>query len=124
MTRQIYFDGWEDGGMEKMGWDFQCTPTDLVDIEVLFASYTYEDYDGYAFVLFRKDGKLYEVHGSHCSCFGLEGQWDPQETTLASLQLRYERTGFDSYTRRSEPALQAIKLLEAEQEQSRGDYEI
>jgi len=52
---------------------------------VLFAEYTYEDYEGYAFVLFEKDGKLYEVHGSHCSCYGLENQWEPEEVCLPEL---------------------------------------
>lgn len=43
---------------------------------ILFASYVYEDYSGDAVVLFERDGKLYEVYGSHCSCYGLEGQWE------------------------------------------------
>lgn len=53
--------------------------------EVLLASYTYEDYEGDAFVLFRKGDKLYEVSGGHCSCYGLEGQWEPEETNVESL---------------------------------------
>lgn len=59
-------------------------------IEILLAYYLYEDYTGLAFVLFRKDGKLYEVNGSHCSCYGLEGQWDPEETTIEALEHRLE----------------------------------
>jgi len=53
--------------------------------EVLLASYSYEDYSGDAFVLFRKGDKLYEVNGGHCSCHGLEGQWEPEETTVKAL---------------------------------------
>ena len=62
------------------------------DIEILLASYTYQDYSGSAFVLFRKksDGKLYEVNGSHCSCYGLEGQWLPEETNINELKHRLE----------------------------------
>lgn len=46
-----------------------------------------EPYEGYAFVLFKgTDGKYYEVYASHCSCFGLEGQWDPDEVDLAHLE--------------------------------------
>jgi hypothetical protein len=56
--------------------------------EILFASYENQDYDGDAFVLFRKDGKLYEVHGSHCSCYGLEECWQPEETTVEALAER------------------------------------
>ena len=59
-------------------------------VEVLLASYSYENYSGDAFVLYRdtRDGKLYEVHGSHCSCFGLEGQWEPDVCDLESLRHR------------------------------------
>jgi hypothetical protein len=53
--------------------------------QVLLAVYDHEGYEGYAYVLFYKDGKLYEVHGSHCSCMGLEDQWDPEETDLDTL---------------------------------------
>ena len=58
---------------------------ELDNINILLASYTYWSYDGDAFVLFEKEGKLYEVNGSHCSCYGLEGQWDPEETTKEAL---------------------------------------
>lgn len=59
-------------------------------VNILFASYAYEDYSGSAFVLFEKDGELYEVHGSHCSCYGLEGQWNPEKTSLKALKFRLE----------------------------------
>ncbi len=59
-------------------------------IEVLLASYSYENYSGDAFVLFRKGGKLYEVNGGHCSCYGLEGQWSPEETAVDALMHRLE----------------------------------
>jgi hypothetical protein len=58
------------------------------DAEILLASYGTPSYEGYAFVLFRREGKLYEVNGSHCSCYGLEGQWDPEETTVEALRHR------------------------------------
>lgn len=61
---------------------------DYEEVNILFASYTYVCYDGSAFVLFEKDGKLYEVNGSHCSCYGLEGQWEPEETSLESIEYR------------------------------------
>lgn len=69
-------------------------------IEIILASYGTENYAGDAFVLFRKDGKLYEVNGSHCSCYGLEGQWKPEETTVESLQHRLDagNLGADAYT--------------------------
>lgn len=58
------------------------------DEQMIAAVYEYEDYNGDAFVLFERDGKIFEVHGSHCSCMGLEGQWEPEETTVAALRHR------------------------------------
>jgi len=59
--------------------------------EILLASYGTPSYEGYAFVLFRRDGKLWEVNGSHCSCYELEGQWEPEETTPEALRHRVEK---------------------------------
>jgi hypothetical protein len=56
--------------------------------QVLFAAYSYEDYSGTASVLIEQGGNLFEVYGSHCSCNGLEGQWEPKPVTWASLALR------------------------------------
>lgn len=57
-------------------------------VNILFGYYSCLDYSGSAFVLFEQDGKLYEVNGSHCSCNGLEGQWEPEETDLKVLEKR------------------------------------
>lgn len=57
-------------------------------IEILVASYGEQSYEGDAFVLFRQDGKLYEVNGSHCSCYGLEDQWEPEEVVVDELVRR------------------------------------
>jgi hypothetical protein len=65
--------------------DFDIDVAILAGAEILVHYYSYEDYSGEAFVLFRRDGKLYEVNGSHCSCCGLEGQWGPEETDVKSL---------------------------------------
>lgn len=75
--------------------DFQIDDTVLEGVEILLASYG-EDYgyDGAAFVLFRKGGALYEVNGSHCSCYGLEDQWKPEETTIAALRSRLDAGQF------------------------------
>lgn len=62
----------------------------LGDLEILLSYYSCEGYEGDAFVLFRKDGKLYEVNVGHCSCSGLEGQWEPEETTVTSMRHRIE----------------------------------
>lgn len=79
--------------------EFNLTEDVLRDCKILLAWYGYGDYDGAAFVLFDRDGKLYEVDGSHCSCYGLEGQWDPEETSVEALRHRIKEglLGRDSY---------------------------
>lgn len=62
---------------------------ELNDSEILVASYINEAYEGYAFILYSKNGVLYEVNGSHCSCNGLEGQWSPEETNFEAISMRY-----------------------------------
>jgi hypothetical protein len=57
---------------------------DLPD-EVLLAVYDSELYEGYANVIYRQADRYYWVHGSHCSCYGLEGQWDPEEYSAELL---------------------------------------
>jgi hypothetical protein len=69
---------------------FDIKEADLKDATIIAAVYDGGGYDGSAMVVFRKEGKLYEVHGSHCSCYGLEGQWSPEETTLEALQFRVD----------------------------------
>jgi hypothetical protein len=56
--------------------------------EVLFAAYGGGAYEGAAEVVFRMNGDLYEVTGSHCSCNGLEGQWEPAKVNVGYLQKR------------------------------------
>lgn len=57
----------------------------ILEKNILFAVYVYEWYTGNAFVLFEENDKLYSVYGSHCSCYGLENQWCPEETDLEHL---------------------------------------
>jgi hypothetical protein len=60
--------------------------------EILAAYYSYEDYSGDAAVIVRgRDGVLREVYGSHCSCYGLEDQWKPEEVVPSELLARAER---------------------------------
>lgn len=86
-------------GEQKKEMDIALKDGDWKKIKVLLASYSYENYSGSAFVLFEKDGKLFEVNGGHCSCYGLEGQWEPSETTIESLEHRLNEghLGTDSY---------------------------
>ncbi|MDX0007791.1 hypothetical protein GOB40_13720 [Sinorhizobium meliloti] len=90
----VYLNDWASDhnyngtGLVGLKADFDIKDETLDGAEILLASYTYADYSGEAFVLFRKDGKLFEVNGSHCSCYGLEGQWEPEETSVEALRHR------------------------------------
>ena len=61
---------------------------DLEGATIHLAWYGYGLYCGSSLVIYEKDGMLYEVNGSHCSCSGLEDQWEPEETTLGALAMR------------------------------------
>lgn len=76
--------------LEVLGWfevDEKSVPGDT---EILYAYYERECYEGDAYVLLRYGGRLYEVYGSHCSCYGLEDQWNPEETSLVALRFLWE----------------------------------
>jgi hypothetical protein len=83
-----FYGNWEC--KEDVARDFAVDIEDLKKVKILFAWYSYEDYSGSAFVLFKKGRKLYEVHGGHCSCNSLEDQWEPTEVTVAELLYRLE----------------------------------
>ncbi|MCK5615726.1 hypothetical protein KAR91_78410 [Candidatus Pacearchaeota archaeon] len=86
-------------GREAMKGDFEINNEHLRGAKILLASYGQGGYEGEAFVLFERDGKLYEVNASHCSCYGLEGQWDEEETDIEVLRHRLKNgeMGKDSY---------------------------
>lgn len=64
--------------------------------EVLYAQYEYGDYSGSSEVIIRRGTTYYWNTGSHCSCYGLEGQWEPvsyddPKVLAASLERHYRR---------------------------------
>jgi hypothetical protein len=61
---------------------------DLDGANILIAWYGYGSYCGDSLVLYEKDGTLYENNASHCSCFGIEGQWQPERTNWPVLSQR------------------------------------
>lgn len=73
--------------------NFALEANALDDCKILFAVYNNENYEGYAMVIYAKNGKLYEAHGSHCSCHGLEEQWSPEETSVDALKVRNYQHG-------------------------------
>lgn len=47
--------------------------------QVLLAYYSYEDYSGTSLVIYRNGDQYFYNHGGHCSCYGLEDQWNPEK---------------------------------------------
>ncbi len=86
---------------------FEAPAEALDGAEVLFAAYEGGSYEGDALVIYRKDGKLYEVGGGHCSCYGLEGQWSPDEIVPAQLLMRPELSDY-SYAPETREAFAAL----------------
>ena len=88
-------------------------------LKLLYADYTYEDYTGDAYVLgYNKETKqFFEVHGSHCSCYGLEGQWDEEyyddvKQLQAAIERRFDNRG--EYSRYAYSSYEFEKWLEGE----------
>ena len=96
---QVYYGDWSN--VDELVDQFEIKKEDLDQAEVLFAAYATGYYDGIAFVLFERGGMLYEVNGGHCSCYGLEGQWQPEITFPAAIRKRLtaaeENTSSDYY---------------------------
>ena len=99
MTDGVYLGEWSS--QEDMAKDFSRAYGEPLHeamlADVVLAAYWTGSYEGDALVIFRKDGKLFEVHGSHCSCFGLAGQWEPEEVDPEVLLGRLDRAGEYAY---------------------------
>lgn len=88
MKTQVYdgeFENWDD---VMSSFDVDEKDRFVPDI-VYKACYDRDGYDGYAIVAYKKNDKFYLVKGSHCSCYGLEGQWDPEEIETKKLLMRF-----------------------------------
>jgi hypothetical protein len=59
------------------------------DIQIVYAAYFREDYEGNASVLYYRAStdKYYEAYGFHCSCFGLEEQWNGDDEGIVFEEL-------------------------------------
>jgi hypothetical protein len=74
---------------EVKDWFEESYADDDNEYQVIAAEYDTGDWQGDAFVLLKKGDQYFEINGGHCSCHGLEGQWDLEETTEGALKHRY-----------------------------------
>lgn len=58
---------------------------------LIYAGYDREDYEGTALVVWTKGKSVFTVRAGHCSCYGLEDQWDPEEYDTMKLFKDYVR---------------------------------
>ena len=67
---------------------WRATDEQLAGMEILIAYESVGSWgcDSSGFFLLRKGRKLFEVHGSHCSCYGFEDQFNPEPTTRTYLR--------------------------------------
>lgn len=96
-VREHILNQWTDNGAQR-----DAVDAILLDADILIA---YEHVgswgcDSAAFYLLRRrsDAQLIVVHGSHCSCYGFEGQFEPEETdatVLKSDQFYFSTGGYD-----------------------------
>ena len=73
---------------------FKETNDTFNSIKILFAAYDLDGCHSDAFVLLKRGRRLFEVNGSHCSCYDLEGQWEPEDTTIRALRFRLKNGSF------------------------------
>ena len=68
--------------------DYQAAALEVAKYHVLIANEWGDGYEGNSYFLLKdKDtGELFEVHGSHCSCYGFEGQFEPEEASIEYLK--------------------------------------
>ena len=57
----------------------------------------------------KTTGELYETHGSHCYCYGFEGQFEPEHTTVEYLQSDKFYFCCGGYDYKEESNSQAVK---------------
>ena len=79
---------------QEIASDWSIDVGTLDGCEILYYRYSYVNYSGNAFVLYRRNNVLYEVNGTHCSCYSLSGQWEPEETTKEALEHRLKQGYF------------------------------
>jgi hypothetical protein len=76
--------------LEHIKDEWEATSEQLDGVKIIVAAV--EDITGYeqsASFVFEKGGLLYLVNGSHCSCHGFEGQWEPDELALDYLHSKH-----------------------------------
>jgi len=89
--------------------EFAIDKSEIDGAEVLVASSINEGYDGSAYVLFRRGGRLFEVHAAHHSHYGLDGQWIPEEADADAILHRIEKGKWGEEANVKEAVIEALR---------------
>ena len=109
--KTIWLNDWQDADKAKLEKLFALKSGALADIELLLASYKQGDDSGYGFIFFRLNQQFFEVNVSHDSECNLQGQWEPEDTSIEALLFRLHRGNLGS-SRASENIFdEALKTL-------------
>lgn len=89
------FNNWNDVLQEF------ALPANTPEPADVFAAYEIDSNEGYAVVIIRKPNNLFDViEGYHCSCYGLEGQFEPTEDVpLDALKKMFHTHIYDAIPR-------------------------
>lgn len=97
MSEPFHFKGFND--IADMFSAFQATQSGE---DIIYCQNEGGMYEEWCWIVFEKDGKLYEVNASHCSCYGYEGQWEPELTDIESLRLRLNKGSLSRWPKSAE----------------------
>lgn len=89
MNKSYFFGVEPENAVDWIACSFDEDESNLPAIDnILFLCHDDSECDADVYILFEKDGGLYEVVAGHCSCFGFEGQWEPFQVTWKALAMR------------------------------------
>jgi len=91
-VKQHIADNYAQGPYDKESAKVVYNELDKLDVLIAYESVGSWGCDSSSFFVFKnkETGMLYEMHGSHCSCYGFEGQFRLEETTIEALKSRVE----------------------------------
>lgn len=91
---------------------YEATRDDVDKYDILIA---YEsvgswgcDSASYFLLRHKETGELFETYGSHCSCYGFEGQFSPEPTSVEYLRsdhFYFSMGGYDGDSERNRAAV-------------------
>lgn len=88
---------------------------ELANFDILVAYESVGDWGcdsaSYFLIRDRSSQKLLEVSGGHCSCYGFEGQWEPQEVEVEYLKSDKFYLGCGGYDDACDAHTSAVKAF-------------